>query len=299
MHTGKHVSTILAVLVVVLLATGTAQAQGIGTNPKGKPFIELQGQVIEVEGEISTLQDQIDSIVARVDTIEQRVGANEDAIASLQAQNITMQELLAANTTSIAELEAQIAVLQAENADLQAQIDTNIGDIAALQAQINTNNGLISSLQQTLNELGTDLQDQINNNEALIALLQEEIEEINEVLALKQTILSGSCPAGSAIRQVNSDGSVVCEFDDTSGGTIGTLQIVQVLKFEEIFPLGAIHQHIDCPTGYVVLSGGPGGIRIYLERYTIHSQTQMALNLRNTNNFIAGSNTAILCGRVQ
>ena len=57
MSTNKTISTTLFVAILTCFATGNAHAQGKGSNPNRKPFIELNGQIIEVEGELSTLRE--------------------------------------------------------------------------------------------------------------------------------------------------------------------------------------------------------------------------------------------------
>ena len=218
----KQRSIILLISRLAVVAGGSSLWAGKGSNPNGKPFISLQGQIIEVEGKISSLQDQIDAIVERVDTIEERVIVNEEAILSLIAQNSALQTQVNENTDDIASVNTQISALQAKNLELQKQIESNKGDITVLQTQLATNNGLIASLQQTVSNLGVSLQQQINHNNLLIDGLQNEIDAINAQLALTQTLIGGNYPAGSAVPQVNSDGSVVCEVDDMSTGGAGS-----------------------------------------------------------------------------
>ena len=83
----------------------------------------------------------------QVDTIEDRVGANETAIADLVATNATLQMQIDANAADVASLEAQIPSLEAANADLQNQIDT-LGDVdGALQDQIDNNSALLTRMR--------------------------------------------------------------------------------------------------------------------------------------------------------
>jgi len=221
-----------------------------GANPNGKPFIEIQGQIIEVEGEVSTLQDQADALVGVVGTLEGRITANEDAIAALQATSANLQAQIDANGEDIVSLEAQVAALEADNASLQQQInDLGDADGVVLQAQIDANSALITTLNQSITDLGVTLQDQIDNNADLIALMQDDIDRIDAALLMKQNRVNGLCPDGSAIQSINEDGSVVCE---NAGGGAGGLTSVSVWS-ESTFEF---EMYATCPADYVVSGCG-------------------------------------------
>jgi len=250
MKRNQVVSIVAVICVALFFFTVQVYAGGAGKTPRGKPFIELQGQILEVEGEISTLQDQVDSIVARVDTIEEKAAANADTIASLQEQNAVLQGQLDASVSSI---QAEIADLRAANVALQSQIDIGSVDIAGAQAEIATNDGLISALSQSISDLSVDLQDQIINNNDLIGALESDIEVINAVLAEKERILSGGCPEGQSIRAITADGTVVCEVDDVGGST--NIERVIAGKIGFMSPSTYKEIEVQCPDGYTVTGG--------------------------------------------
>ena len=139
-------------------------------------------------------------------------------------------------------------IKKAAIADLQARADM-------LAYAIAQNTGNIAALQEEL--------DETNRN---IAVLEADIEAIQKDLALKQYMITGSCPDGEAIRQVYPDGSVACE----AVGTAGTLRSYRIYRSILVRPrsFGGLIQY--CPTG-VITGGGFYGYR----------ESKAALNMFN------------------
>ena len=233
-------------LVISALMVNMAFAGRKGSNPNGKPFVEI-------EGEISTIQDQIDSITGKVASIEAKVVANEQAISNLQEQNLSLEAQVAANADDILSIRNQIYSLHEKNEDLEGQINDNAGNIQALQDQIDSNSALIVTLEQSLQLLEGDLQAQIDNNNTLITALEQEVSDINFLLAEKQNIVDGNCPPGQSIRQINEDGSVVCEVNDSGASGIS---ITFVSQIGPVPPNGYGDVSVYCPSGFSISGGG-------------------------------------------
>jgi uncharacterized coiled-coil protein SlyX len=253
-----RISNILLSLLISAALSSTAFA---GSSPNGKPFIAINDQIIEVNGAISSIEEQIEELVASVDNIEERVGANEQAITDLQDENAILETLIDQNATDIVTINGLISDLQAENDQLAIDIAANAGDIAALEARVAVNESMIASLQAAIVDvniaLGTglaDLQGQIDNNLVLINALQGEISNINSLLAAKQNIISGTCSPGYSIRQINTDGSVACEYDDTGSTSISR---TVVSKYASNASAGAWQaETVYCPSGFTITGGG-------------------------------------------
>lgn len=257
----KILESVLVVILSSTICTTAVHAAGKGGKRHGKRFVAIKNTLVEVQGAITSLQNQIDLLVARVDTVEERVGANEDAIATLQSQNAALDALVQQNLTDAASVEAEIGMLQNANAELQAQIDAYSGDITTLQGQLADNKAMIATLQQAILMVQTDLvslesslQKQIEKNLNLINMLQDEIDIINANLALKQNLVNGTCPNGETMVEILADGSVVC--DAVGGATTGQLHSVQTFRSVSVPSNAAPTLNAYCPPGYIATSAG-------------------------------------------
>ena len=246
---------ITASVIFSIMGAATVNAAGNGSTPKGKPFVAIDNQLVEVQGAVSSLEEQMELLVARVTTVEERVDADAAAIASLQAQNNALEILVNNNIADIQAINDKIVLLEQENAALLVSITGNTGDIEALQEQVAANELAISNFQLALIQVETNaisltegLQEQIDHNESLIVLLNAEIDTLSDAIALKQDLINGICPGGTAVTEVLPDGSVVC--GGAGGGSTGQLQRFSILKWSgDMAPGATIQDFAQCPAG--------------------------------------------------
>jgi multidrug efflux pump subunit AcrA (membrane-fusion protein) len=162
------------------------------------------------------------------------------------------------NGVPFLQLNSQMSELQEKTSTLQDQIDSLVAHVDTIEERISADEAAIASLQQqnaqlqAMSDLGADLQNQMADNNNIIQNLQEDIANIQQLLSMKQMIISGSCPTGQAIRQVNSDGSVVCV---VPGGASG-IELVVVYQYNYANPLTSNYVTASCPAGYSMSGGG-------------------------------------------
>lgn len=255
----------ICLISFVSASSGAVAGNGNGDSPNGKPFVTINEQIIEVQGAITSLEDQIDMVVGQVDTLEGRVTATEAAITTVESANASLQTLVNQNLSDIASIQGQISALEAENDSLQVMIIENGGDIETLEAQIATNSQLISDLQQALLNvedgyisMGEGLQDQIDDNAELIMTLQADIDVIAESLEFQQNLAAGVCPNGTAVVDVQADGSYICASAGTSTGG-GTPNLITTWAVGPDFYIqGGSYggQYVHCPPEYVAIDAG-------------------------------------------
>ena len=247
--------TLLALCTLTTMATIDVTA---GTNPNGKPFIQLQDQIIEVEGSVSTLSERVDLLVTRVDSMEEMIAANNTAIATLQNETEELQSQIDVLGTDVADLELSISDLELQNTDLEQQIADNSDDIELLQQQVQENSDLITAFLLEIEGLAT-LQDQINDNFDMITLIQLRNEQISEDLEQKQNIITQTCPTDYAIGAIYEDGTLRCEEISSNGS--GTITIRRTSAQTNVVNGSGMKNIIAyCPTGTIIAGGGYFGV---------------------------------------
>ena len=109
----RRILILLLAMAVGLFATNVFA----GGSPKGKPFIEIAGQMVEVQGSVFDLEQAVADLTTRVDTTEELIDNNNAAIANLHAANDLIEQQIiqlindtAANSAEITSALASILI---------------------------------------------------------------------------------------------------------------------------------------------------------------------------------------------
>lgn len=197
--------------------------------PNGKPFVELQGQIVEVQGQIATLEERIDDVLLSVTNLEERVTTVEGNVATINAaiervnannevlliQLVAVLDTATANNEDIQNALAAINSLQSQINDLMGSSEVNAEAIANLQLQIDEQQVFIAANAEGYQALLT----QIDDNHDLIQGLTDKIATFDDQLALKQSIINTECAEGMVLSKINADGSYECVLMNSNTNT--------------------------------------------------------------------------------
>ena len=232
-------------LAVAVIASATMMSVYSTTssagNAQGKPFVALEGQIIEVQGAISTLEEQVVELIGAVDSLEDRVTASKDAMGELLSENAFLNTLISGAYTGIDAINAEIDALSSD-------VEANEGLITTLQAAI-------ASIETGQIDLEDNLQSQIDNNLALIGVLQNNVASINEYIALDQHITEGTCPDGLYVVG-HTENSLACAPAEASGGA----SISGYFRYKRSLSWGR-NVKVYCSPGDIATGGGFNAIQ--------------------------------------
>ena len=62
--------------------------------PKGRPFIELNDQIVEVRGILRTMEERFTELFGRIEVIEHSVDRNSAAIIALETESTLLSEVV-------------------------------------------------------------------------------------------------------------------------------------------------------------------------------------------------------------
>ena len=217
---------IKTIALMFFLATSvSALAAASGSSPKGKPFVEINGQIVEVQGQLVTLEQRMDNVIARMAGYETRLSGLEAGIASLQAEGQALEQKLLDLESGLTTVEEIVAELEAKDLELQAELDAYGDTNGQLALDIDANLMLIESLTASLD-------DGVSGLQLLIGQIYEALEELRSVqgslvgqMKLKQQILHGTCDEGFDFKGFQ-DGVHVCQQSPSTNGPIEVLTLI-------------------------------------------------------------------------
>ncbi|SFM22734.1 hypothetical protein [Marinobacter zhejiangensis] len=219
----NHIRFAAGLVVGFGLCSANALA-GNNPSPMGKPFIELQGQIIEVQSDIASLERQFETLrddvtglnldlQGQIDALNAEIGQLQQKDLELQSNLERMVLELEAQGTAIGTLLAQLSQVNQDIVYLMNATGDNAQDIATLESEKTQILGDIAALDAGL----VSAISEISDNKSLITMIENEIDELD---ATKQNDITGQCPEGTSVQSVNNDGSLVCGTTDGAGNQI-------------------------------------------------------------------------------
>jgi hypothetical protein len=262
----------LSVAVLTALSSSASSAAGGGaSNAGGKPFVQLENQIIEVQNTLTqTIEQQIQNLTTTVINSDTSLA---DRVALLEGKVLSLEDRIAISEQNIASLNTTATNLQNQINGLIATASQQGVDILALQNQLTTTNEQISALlaqsgdhsseiealkltaaslqnQIEINASGiTGLQEQLNETKEILTGLQGQLTNFQNALQAKQDILDGKCPDGMALKEIRADGAIVCGMLGANG-----LEFHQVSQRLWLDAWEANTQY--CPQGFFATGGG-------------------------------------------
>jgi len=258
------------------------------------PFSQIGSEMVAIKNDVATLQDQVAALIGRVNSLEEKVGANADAIVTLRKRDAFLQQMMAQVGLDVSVVVAAIDGLKQQNLDLQAQISANSSNIGDMEDKIFYNLGLIDLLNLAIENVGQNsvtmydsLQQQIDHNSSLIQFIQADISNIKNMLALQQNLVSGKCPDGSAVQEIQVDGSFVCV--QISGGG-GVLRVYSKTAYRNMGANETIALVLYCDGGDIATGAGHFGYQ-NIDKMSNYAQNYTNLGMNYGYGYMNSTNT--------
>ncbi|MDC1299477.1 hypothetical protein N8Z64_07970, partial [Pseudomonadales bacterium] len=181
---------------------------------------------------IATLEQRMDNLLSRVSLNESRLDGVDAAIAWLQKQNSELAQVMSDLDAGLASAEDIVASMKAENAVFQTELDSFGDYFYELEGEIALNEEMIDVLNLSLVESVRVIEERLNENDFMLSELYFIAEDVQNQLALKQNVISGSCFENERLVSIEENGSLICETIDEN--PVNGLRVAQVSKIIEI-----------------------------------------------------------------
>ena len=242
---------LFAAAVMLALATGASAQSGKtttnqGSTPNGKPFQQIQGQILTIDQQLADMQQQINDLNGRITQVQQdlqsQINGLNLTLAGVQAQIASVQDVTASFQAHLAADDSLIQAVEAAEASLQAQLAAAQAQLATLQSQTSSNTSAIYVVQGQVD----NIQGQLNAYASQIQSLQQQDTWMTTFL---NNLANGTCSYGSAISDIGSQGQIQCVH---TAGSLTTMTVYNSL------PLGYGYNSASavCPAGWTRTGGG-------------------------------------------
>ncbi|MEZ5394925.1 MAG: hypothetical protein R2724_19155 [Bryobacterales bacterium] len=313
----KNVAAMALAVAMTLSAQGNGNRNGNGngngngssnSGSNGVPFQGLQSQIDQIQLDLDTA---LAAIQSQIDALEGNQQAQGALIDALNTAVFLLESRVTQNETDIAALEALsatqaqlITALQSQLTAAETRITANEDDIAALIAADQLLHQLIAALEDRVGTLETQVAQNTSDIAALqadLAAVQQQLLLVQQELALKQNRVNGVCGTGSAIRQINSDGTVACEAITGGGGGGGTFNSLSVNRGAIIGAGGVMTLSEFCPSGSKTTGAGyESTTNTNMVVYEIQPNSNIGwdISFRNTSTGSQFITIYVMCGPV-
>jgi len=237
----KHLQQII--LMTLLSAVWASSYAASGASPNGKPFVALQGEILEIKGVLRSYDERIDGLIIRTTVLEDDIRNSEHAITHLVQLNDALNYQVATTSGDLELLTATVGELEMELEAANDKISVLGQTDEMLTSEIFFLSELIAGLEEAMYFGHITLESQIALNESLINSLSSRIELAEAHLELKQAVLNQSCPEGEFLYAVQPDGMVACAAPEAA----------DELNFVTVYSGGT---YAKCPSDSRAMSGG-------------------------------------------
>lgn len=239
--------------VLLCCCIGAPLAQAKSNGPQGKPFVEIDGQVVELQNDVNELESLTAAITARITGLEIDLQGQIDVLGTeIELANLSITENYAAIqsvTATAADNGFDIEFALAELVRLEQLLETTKNGAEATAAdvmQVQDDLALIrDDISQNATGLLAALAD-IRLQSSLVAELELMTADLTVRIDGKQEDIAGGCSAGHYIGFVGDDGSVTCYPDAfeaaPAGVACGSGEVVTGFNSDGSLKCGAVEQ---------------------------------------------------------
>ena len=296
---GDMASQISRLVVSVMLVFWLAGGLSVQAAPKGKPFIEVNGQIVELQNDVNELESLTSDIVSRIDGLELDFQAQIDLLGTeIDLANLSIEENSQLIQSLVETTEANgydINFALSELVRLEQALESTKSDAMATAADVTQVQDELNLIRDDIAQNASGLLAAVSDirlQSSLVTQLQSMTSDLAVRIETKQDDIDGGCPAGSYIGSIADEGNVTCYPDDfeplPAGSTCAAGQVMTGFNTDGSIKCETIEQGTEvtgaCPFKEFVSGIGDDG-QVQCRQYRYVDTVRVfspSLSLNNT-----------------